>query len=168
MQQQQGRAEQPLIVRKYPVGRARLICGGLLAISVVIVQVFISTGVFTSSKALDIPALISVLAFALALPLLSLRLLVTFEDASRKFTIKDTLGLKATYWLGILAAPVGIVAAFWHISLFAGILVLVSIIVGVVFYAQYARRLQQLDSELKKATPPIENLGKVEFAFDET
>lgn len=167
MQQQQVRAEQPLIVRKYAVGRARLICGGFLAISVVIMQVFISTGVFTSSKAFDIPSLISVLAFALALPLLSLRLLVTFEDASRKYTIEDTLGLKATYWLSILAAPVGIVAAFWHLSLSAGILVLVSIIVGVVLYAQYALRLHQLDSELKKAEPPIENLGKGEFAFDQ-
>ncbi len=71
---------------RYYVGKTRLICGSLIAISVVIMQVFISTGVFNSSKALDIPALISVLGIALALPLLSLQLLTTFEDESRKFT----------------------------------------------------------------------------------
>src|SRR5438045_2136293 len=114
MQQQQIRVEKYLKVKKYAVGKTRLICGGLIAVSLVIMQDFISSGVFDSSKALDWLALFSVLAFALALPLLAAHLLATFEDASRKYTIEDTPGLKISYWLGIVLAPIGIGLAFWH------------------------------------------------------
>ncbi len=74
-------------------------------------------------------------------------------------TIKDTLGLKVAYWLGILAALVGIIAAFWHISLFAGILILASIIGGAIPYVHYAIRLHRLDRELN-AREHIENLTR--------
>jgi len=125
---------------KYAAGKTRLMCGGLVGIGIVILQAFISTGVYTSpqaattakaatvAKLLDIPALISVIALALALPFLSVLLLATFEETSRRFTIEDTLGLKIAYWFGIIVALIGIAATFWYISLVAGILVSASII----------------------------------------
>jgi hypothetical protein len=121
---------------------------------------FISTGVFTPSKMVDIPALISVLACAFTLPLLSLQILAAFDDVSRKFTIADTLGLKIAYWIGSVYALLGIVAAFWHISWVAGLVVLISGLVGRLVYVDYRQRLRRLDRALK--AEGIENLGREE------
>ena len=159
---------------KYMAGKTRLICGGLIGIGVVILQAFISSGVFppspspTSVKAtgaavLDIPALIAVIALALALPLLSVLLIATFEETSRRFIIKDTLGLQIAYWFGIVVALIGIAAAFWHISLIAGVLVSLSMIIGVIIYTGYAKELYRLDKLLKEKR--LENIEVEENEF---
>lgn len=149
MQQQQMKTEKYWKVSKYKVGKTRLICAGLIGISIIIMQDFISLGVFTSSKTLDIAALFSVLAFALALPLLAVRLLFTFEEASRKYTVAHKLDLRTAYWIGVVLAPVGIALAFWHIHWIAGLLISVSMILGVILYTDYGRKLYHLDRELR-------------------
>jgi len=146
----QTNGKKPWQVTKYEVGRTRLMFGGLIAISLIITQDFIASGVFDSSKkAPDVPAFISVVAFAIALPLLSAQLLITFEDGSRLYALDDSLGLKFAYWLGILGALTGIVTAFLHISSPAGIAILVSILISAAFYADYVARLRRLDTTLK-------------------
>jgi hypothetical protein len=91
-----------------------LICGGLIATSLVILQVLISL-----SK-LDIVGFISVLAFAESIPLLSGKLLLNFF---RRLPKKPdmTIGIGGFYAIGPIAAIVGISAAFWHVSWIAGV-----------------------------------------------
>lgn len=136
-------------VKRQTVGKTRLICGGLIAIGGIIIQDFISVGVFKPANILDIPALISVIAFALALPLLSLHLLAILEDEWRKSTIEDTRGIEIAYWIGVASAFIGIVAAFWYISLIAGIVAAVSMIAAVILYLHYFRKLHDHDEYLK-------------------
>ena len=138
----------PWKVNKHDVNRIRLMFGGLIAISLIIVQDFISSGVFNSPTKPDIPALISVLSFAVALPLLAAHVLITSEDASRHYALDESLGLKVAYWLGIIGALTGIVTAFMHIYWIAGLVILVSIVVGAVLFAEYVVELHRLDKAL--------------------
>ena len=137
-------------VTKYEVTRIRLMVGGLIAISLIIVQDFISSGVFTSSKTLDIFSFISVISFAVALPLLTAHILITSEDASRHYALDEPLGLRIAYWLGVIGALTGIVAAFLHISLIAGLVILISILIGATLFAEYVAKLRRLDKVLKQ------------------
>ena len=141
----QIKGKKPLPVSKYWIDRTRLTTGGLISVGLIITQDFISSGIVASSKVLDIPALISVVAFAVALPLLSAQFPVTFEDGSRHYVWDDTWGLQVAYWLGMIAAIVGIVAAFWHISLIAGLVILVGTLVSTALYADYGAKLHRLD-----------------------
>ncbi|HZS77372.1 MAG TPA: hypothetical protein VFA41_12225 [Ktedonobacteraceae bacterium] len=157
-------------LKKYAAIKTRLICGGLIGIGLVILSAFISAGVFKSlpgtpaAKAPvevnvpDWPAIFSIIAFAIALPLLSALVLITFEETSRKYvTVKDMLGLRIVYWAGTLLALIGIVFAFWHIWFVAGILAGVSILIGTLIYTTYSSRLTRLDNQLKTQWN-IENL----------
>lgn len=149
------RAQQHWKASKYIADKTRLICAGLVGIGIIILGSFVQIGVFTTStgpppsKELDIPAFISVIAFAVALPLLSVRLLASFEVASRRIIVGDTLGLRIAYWFGTFLALVGIATAFWHISPVPGIFVSASMIIGFIFYTGYGRSLDRLDTQMK-------------------
>ena len=92
----------------------RVIYGGLIAIALVIIQPFIA------AASLDTTATISIIAFAVAVPLLAALILVNRQEAfrgRRTSSLMVTLAQSA----GQGAAFVGIVAAFWHISWVAGV-----------------------------------------------
>jgi hypothetical protein len=122
---------------------------GLLAIIFIILQDLISSGVFNSSKMLDFPLLISAFAFAVALPLLSIQLLATFEDESRFFTIPNIWDLEITYWIAILSTGAGIVATFWHIWQPVGITSLVTIVISAGIYIHYRIELHRNDEKVR-------------------
>jgi 1,4-dihydroxy-2-naphthoate octaprenyltransferase len=109
--------------------------GGLIAIGVVILQVFLS------SNKLDSAAYISIYAFALAIPILACNILVNF--ARRRNTKDDRKG-KATfreilfYVVGILASLIGIATAFLHISLTAATLFSLSTLIALAAYFRLA------------------------------
>jgi hypothetical protein len=141
-------AMQPQIkVRKYWIARSKLMLAGLLAIILIILQDLITSGVYNSSKMFDVPLLISAIAFAIALPLLSVQLLATFEDESRITTIPNTPVLTATYWIATLSAITGIVATFWHILPLIGILSLVTMVIGGGVYTHYRAELRHHDKQ---------------------
>lgn len=145
--QQQHRGEiKPKPVDKYQIAKARVICGGLIIISVYFMQEFLGIGVFTPppSKALDWIALASVLAFAVALPLLVVRVLFTFEEEPRIKTIEHKRDLKLVYNIGIISASLGVFFAFLHIHWLAGLVVLVSMSFGLYVYASYTKKLKDL------------------------
>jgi len=125
--------------RKYEVKpewtqQALVTYGGLIAIGVVILQALIS------AQSLDLPLLISILAFAIALPLLAVMVLVNHAQASYRYASYPKY-LTVVILLGQGGAFIGVLAAFWHISWIAAALLLVSGGIGLVVYAVYSKQL---------------------------
>jgi hypothetical protein len=109
----------------------------MIAISLIILQNFFSTG-FT-----DTPELVSVIAFAVALPVLALGLLTNILSKG-----KLEASPKLATIVGIPSAIIGIIAAFWHISWIAGVAILISGVVAMVVFA-----VQGWDDSWKKDSP---------------
>jgi transposase len=90
-----------------------------LAIGVVIVQGFLE------ASSLDASATVSTIAFAVAIPLLAALVLVNRQEAFRGRRTTSVL-VTLTRAVAQLAAFVGIVAGFWHITWVAGVTFLVA------------------------------------------
>jgi hypothetical protein len=98
--------------------------GGLIAIAVVLLQGFLE------ASSLDTPARVGTIAFAVAMPLLAALVLVNRQEAFRgRRTASRSVTLARA--IAQLAAIVGIVAAFWHITWVAGVTFLVASIVAI-------------------------------------
>ena len=112
---------------------------GLIGIGVVIMQPFLTAG------SLNLSAEICVVAFSLAIPLLSILVMITHLQASHDNTLSSLTNGSLTYGIaktvGLVSASVGVVAAFWHVLWIAGVIVLVSGIAGFALYTTYYRRL---------------------------
>jgi hypothetical protein len=109
---------------------------GLITIGLIIVQAMIAT------NATDTPALISLWAFAIALPLLAVLVLLNIAQAKYKYA-SYPFYLTFAYIVGQSSAFVGIVSAFWHVSWVAGVLLLVSAAIGLAVYLAYSRQLEK-------------------------
>jgi hypothetical protein len=85
------------------------IYGGLIGVAVLMVQPFLG------ATTLDASARVSIIAFAVAIPLLAALVLVNRQETFRG---RRTTSLLATIAQTIaqLAAFVGLVASFWHIT----------------------------------------------------
>jgi hypothetical protein len=101
-----------------------VIYGGLIGVAVVITQPFL---VATN---LDASARVSIIAFAVAIPLLAALVLVNRQEVYRGRRTTSVIVMVAQS-IAQLAAFVGIVAGFWHIMWVAGVTVLVAGIVAV-------------------------------------
>ncbi len=112
------------------------ILAGLIGISVVIVQALIG------AHPTDLPAKIALLAFAVALPMLGMLVILNGLYARVRYA-SFPLYLTLAYFLGEGGAAIGVVAAFWHLSWIAGVLILVSGLFGVGVYLAYRRQLRR-------------------------
>lgn len=125
------------------VRQTSAVLAGLIGIGVVIVQALIAI------NATDLPAMIALLAFAIALPLLGTLVILNVVLAQYKYaSVPVYLGF--AYIVGEVSACVGVIAAFWHVSWIAGVLVVISGLVGLAIAAAYSRQLQ-------KDNPPVDN-----------
>ena len=125
--------------RKYEIKpewtqQALVVYGGLIAIGVVILQALIS------APSLDLPLQVSILSFAIAMPLLAIMVLVNHAQASYRYASYPRY-LSLAIVLGQGGAFIGVLAAFWHISWVAAVLLVISGLVGLVVYAAYSRQL---------------------------
>jgi len=125
--------------RKYEIKpewtqQALVVYGGLIAIGVVILQALIS------APSLDLPLQVSILSFAIAMPLLAIMVLVNHAQASYRYASYPRY-LSLAISLGQVGAFIGVFAAFWHISWIAAVLLVISGLVGLVVYAAYSRQL---------------------------
>jgi len=131
---------------------------GLIVLSVYLVQPFIT------ATSLDLTSTICVVAFSLSLPLMAFLLMVNrlgslYRDASHPWYIRVAKSL------GIPSACVGVVAALWHMTWIAGVVVMVGGILGLAaqsaFYSRLARALGFSPAEHEKlpdnpsASPPV-------------
>jgi hypothetical protein len=134
-----------------------VIYAGLIVLGVYLVQPFIT------ATSLDMTSTICVVAFSLSLPLMAFLLMVNrlgslYRDASHPWYISVAKSV------GILSACVGVVAAFWHMTWIARVVVMVGGILGVAvqsaFYSRLARALGFSSAEYEKppdnasASPP--------------
>jgi hypothetical protein len=90
------------------------IYGGLIGIAVVMVQPFLI------ATSLDTSATICIVAFSVAIPLLAALVLVNRQEVFRGRRT-PSLTVIVTQSIAQLAAFVGIVAGFWHITWVAGV-----------------------------------------------
>ncbi|TDW77699.1 hypothetical protein [Kribbella pratensis] len=96
------------------IRQSNLIYGGLAAAGLVVVQPFLT------SSPLDLSAKICVIAFAVSIPLLAALLVLNRQEAFRhRVTSSRLVAVAKAIAQG--SAFAGIAAAFWHISLIAGI-----------------------------------------------
>jgi hypothetical protein len=111
------------------------IYGGLIGIAVIMLQPFLG------ARSLDTPAKISVIAFAVAIPLLAALVMVNRQEAfrrrrtsSRSVTVAQVMGQGTAF--------AGLVAGFWHISWIAGVVFLGAGFVGMLVHAAGWVRLE--------------------------
>jgi Na+(H+)/acetate symporter ActP len=122
-------------VRKEGIRQNNLMYGALIAIGVVMVQPFLTV------SPLDLTAQICVIAFAVAIPVLSGLVLVTQQETFRQRESKSRL-VEVGRNIGQLAAVVGVVAGFWHISWIAGVVTIVAAIFGIAIQSAGYSRLE--------------------------
>jgi hypothetical protein len=101
-----------------------LIYGGLIGIAVVMVQPFLI------ATSLDTSATICVVAFSIAIPFLAALVMVNRQEVFRGRRT-PSVTVTVTQAIAQLAAFVGIVAGFWHITWVAGVVMLVAALVAV-------------------------------------
>ncbi|WP_157513891.1 hypothetical protein [Nocardia concava] len=101
------------------VRQDRLMYGGLIAIGTVIVQAFLT------ASSMGVAAMIAVIAWAVALPHLGVMVLVEDWPVPAGYPRLGILTSVAKS-LGLGGACVGVVAAFWHVSWIAGVVILAS------------------------------------------
>lgn len=96
------------------IRQSTLIYGGLAGVDLVVVQPFLT------EDSLDTSALVCVIAFAISIPLLAALLVLNWQEAFRRQA--STSALVEVAKSGAQgSAFVGIAAAFWHMSMAAGI-----------------------------------------------
>ena len=105
-------------VQEEVIRQANLTYGGLAGAGLVVVQPFLT------ASPLDLTAKICVIAFAVSIPLLAALLVLNRQEAFRREVTRSRLVSFAKV-VAQGSAFAGLTAAFWHISLIAGITFLV-------------------------------------------
>lgn len=121
------------------IRQSTLIYGGLAGVDLVVVQPFIT------EDPLDTSALVCVIAFAISIPLLAALLVLNWQEAFRRQASTSALvevGKSAAQG----SAFVGIAAAFWHMSMVAGI---VFIAMGIVAMGVHSSGYVRLEYDSK-------------------
>ncbi|MFI6365324.1 hypothetical protein ACIBG0_21505 [Nocardia sp. NPDC050630] len=134
-----------------------LMYGGLIAIGVVILQGFLTASPLGTSGR------ISMIAFAISLPLLAV-LLMLDEWQSGEQAPSPSMTDEAAKAIALLSSLVGVVAAFWHIDWSAGVAVIAAGVVALGVYgthfsstsfSQAVLRRNQQRAAATQATPPV-------------
>jgi cation transport ATPase len=120
-----------------------LIYGGLILICVYMVQPFLT------APSLDASARISIVAFAVAIPLLAALVMVNRQEAFRGRRTPSVM-VTVAQAVGQAAAFVGIVAGFWHITWIAGVTFLVAGLVAVGIHSAGFWRLEQTQEPISE------------------
>ncbi len=127
---------QKIELREEWIKESNLVLAGLIGISVVIVEALISI------KASDPAAVVAILAFAIALPMMGT--LVVLNGVLARYRYATFPGyINFAYFVGEGSAAVGVVATFWHLTWIAGVLIVASCLVGMGIYFAYSRQIQK-------------------------
>ena len=113
-----------------------LIYGGLILIGVYMVQPFLV------APSLDVPAKVSVIAFAVAIPLLAALVMLNRQEAFRRRRT-TSVTVNVAHSIAQAASFVGIVAGFWHITWIAGVTFLSAGFVAVLVHSAGFWRVEE-------------------------
>lgn len=101
-------------------------------------------------KPLDPPAFLALLAFAIAIPLLSGTLVLNVIEEQYKYGPLKSPAFRFvhyTFFASIVIALSGIAAAFWHASWFIGLIFIVSQVLAIIVYSMYISKLSKTDTK---------------------
>jgi hypothetical protein len=112
-----------------------LIYGGLILIGVYMVQPFLT------APSLDASAKVSIVAFSVAIPLLAALVMVNRQETFRRRRTPSVTVVLARV-IAQLAAFVGVVAGFWHMTWIAGVTFLAAGLVAVGIHSAGYWRLE--------------------------
>ena len=127
-------------LREEGIRQDSLVYGGLIAGCIALMQPFISA----PPGSLDLSAVIAVLSFSVAIPLLAALLMVSRQEVFRHRPTGLRL-LSVTKVVGQGLAVFGIAAAFWHVSWIAGVAILATALVAVIIHSVAWIRLEGID-----------------------
>jgi hypothetical protein len=117
-----------------------VINAGLIVVGIYLVQSLLA------SSFVDIAARISIVAWAIAIPLLAaLGMLNVAQESYRYASYPPYLLMARAMAQG--SAATGVVTAFWHIWMVAGIVLIVSALAALGLYATYSHRLERDNRE---------------------
>jgi len=108
----------------------------LVGVGLILIQPFVG------SVPLDVAAFVCVIAFALAIPMLAGLIMLNAQESFRHRSTKS-LAVTIAQQAALACAFIGIVAAFWHISWVAGVVVLAASIVGMSVHSVGWTRLER-------------------------
>jgi len=111
--------------------RVILWCGALLAVSVILLQDFITTGIT------DTPVFISAVALSLSIPILSGVIVALQWEVDVQFSMYGADPPRIGAVAGSIIITVGVGAAFWHLSWIVGVLFIVAVLVTFVLVVRY-------------------------------
>lgn len=114
--------------KKAWIEQIHVIYGALIAVSLLMLQPFLFRG-----QVSGISAEVCVIAFSIAIPILAALSLLNYEEEYRRRIVYSPV-VAFVRLVGQSTAFVGLVAGFWHISIWAGLGVIISGAVGLVAY----------------------------------
>src|SRR5262245_1298986 len=117
------------------VRQSGLIYGGLIGVAVLVLQPFIG------APSLDTSATVSVIAFAVAIPLLAGLAMVNWQEGFRGRR-STSISVTVAQSIAQAAAVTGIVAAFWHMTWVAGVIFLAAGLVAMLVHSAGWWRLE--------------------------
>jgi hypothetical protein len=112
-----------------------LIYGGLIGVAVLVLQPFLG------ARSLDAAAKVSVIAFAVAIPLLAGLAMVNWQEGFRGRR-STSVSVIVAQSIAQAAAVTGIVAAFWHVTWVAGVTFLAAGLVAMLVHSAGWWRLE--------------------------
>jgi hypothetical protein len=112
-----------------------VIYGGLIGVGLVIVQPFLT------EAPLSQVATVSVIAFAVAIPLLAALVMINQQETFRG-RLSSSGFLSVARAIAMLASGTGVVAAFWNMSWVAGVVVICSMVIAVAAHSAGYVRLE--------------------------
>jgi cation transport ATPase len=113
-----------------------LIYGGLILIGVYMVQPFLV------APSLDASAKVSVISFAVAIPLLAALVMLNRQEAFRRRRT-TSITVNVAHAVAQAAAFVGIVAGFWHITWIAGVTFLAAGLIAMLVHSAGYMRVEE-------------------------
>ncbi|HEY7667318.1 MAG TPA: hypothetical protein VIE12_04250 [Actinomycetota bacterium] len=112
-----------------------LIYGGLILIGVYMVQPFLT------APSLDATAVVSIVAFSVAIPLLAALVMVNRQETFRRRRT-PSVTVTVAQVIAQAAALVGIVAGFWHVTWIAGVTFLAAAFAAILIHSAGFWRLE--------------------------
>lgn len=110
------------------IRQSNMIYGGLMAVGLVMVQPFLAV------PPTDVSTKVYVISFAISTPLLAALLLVNRQEQFRRRATPSRL-VQIVKAIAQGSAFLGVVAAFWHISWIAGVVLIASAVLGLSAYS---------------------------------
>ena len=117
-----------------------LIYGGMLAIGLVLLQAFME------QNPRDVPSTVGTISFAAAMPLVGVLIMLN-QMQSYHHRMIPAWYLHAAKAIANAGSFTGVVAAFWHVSWVAGVVVLASGTVAIGVHSAVSSRLEPFDPQ---------------------